>query len=127
MTATIKTFGGIAVANCWKIMGIETGFGTPPFTSDRGVIGGGDWNAGSDNQLNYITISTTGNAIDFGDLTALVTYAAACSNGNNERGLFGGGNRSGVTNVIDYITISSVGNAVDFGDLTVARNYLAYI
>jgi uncharacterized protein YkvS len=81
----------------------------------RGVFGGGD--AGSTrNIIDYISISTTGNAIDFGDLLLGVVSAGACS--SNTRGVWGGGTAGGRTNVIQYITIASVGNAIDFGDLT---------
>ena len=66
--------------------------------------------------MDYITISSTGNATDFGDLTRSAYYiGGAC---NKTRGVFGGGNSA--TNVMDYITIASTGNATDFGDLTVS-------
>jgi hypothetical protein len=83
------------------------------------VFGGGE---GADNTISYITISTTGNATDFGDLTLARYSLAACSSA--VRGVFGGGTTPN-TNVMDFITIASVGNASDFGDLTVARDSLA--
>jgi hypothetical protein len=74
----------------------------------------------STNNIDYVTISTTGNAIDFGDLLTSRQYPVSCS--SRTRGLFSGGyTSSGRTNLIDYITISSTGNAQDFGDLTVPR------
>jgi len=87
--------------------------------SGRGLFGGGSAGANS-NVIDYVTISTTGNAVDFGDLTVARHALASCS--NSTRGLFGGGADS---NIIDYVTISTTGNAVDFGDLTVARGALA--
>ena len=79
----------------------------------RGVAGGG--NDGSYvNTIDYWTIPTAGNAVDFGDRTVSL-YAEACA--SNTRGLFGGGV---YTNTLDYITISSTGNAADFGDLSFA-------
>ena len=70
------------------------------------------------NIMDYITISTTGNAQDFGDLTEARSYPAAASNGNNNRGTFAAGSlNSGTTNTIDYVTISISSNASDFGDL----------
>ena len=86
-----------------------------PWYGSRGVFGGG-----STNVIDYITIQTTGDATDFGDLTVDRYGLAACSDGT--RGVFGGGV---TTNVIDYITIATTGNATDFGDLTVDRGYLA--
>jgi len=70
------------------------------------------------NTIDYITISTAGNAIDFGDLIT-ATYSATSSS-SSTRGLFAGGGTPAEarTNTINYITISSTGNALDFGDLT---------
>ena len=87
----------------------------------RGLFGGGS--TGSDsNVIDYVTIASTGNATDFGDLTVARYGLAGCS--STTRGLFAGG-YSPTSNVIDYVTIASTGNATDFGDLTVARYYLA--
>ena len=69
-------------------------------------------------ELDYITISTLGNAQDFGDVTQSRYQLDSTSNRTDERGVSGGG--SGF-NIIDYITISTPGNAQDFGDLTVGR------
>jgi len=67
------------------------------------------------NNIEYVTISTEGNAQDFGDLTDARREGASAS--NSTRGLFFGGNQSpNSTNVIDYITIASLGDAIDFGD-----------
>ena len=73
------------------------------------------------NTIGYITISSTGDATDFGDLTVARFGTAGVSNGTNNRGVFGGGYVSAGTDVMDYITISSTGDAIDFGDLTVGR------
>ena len=81
----------------------------------RGVFGGGI-SADNTNVIQYITISSTGNAIDFGDLTVARRGIAACS--SSTRGIFVGGTEwGGPYNTIDYITISSTGDAIDFGDL----------
>ena len=67
--------------------------------------------------IDYITISSTGNATDFGDPTQNRYGPAGMS--NSIRGVFAGG-RLAPNNydVIDYITIASTGNAADFGDLS---------
>ena len=83
--------------------------------NDRGVFAGGG--NPTQNVIQYLTISTTGNTTDFGDLNNS-TYSAAGVT-NNTRGCFGGG--SPKIDVIDYITIATTGNATDFGNLTVAR------
>jgi hypothetical protein len=70
-------------------------------------------------EMDYVTIATTGNALDFGDLTvARGRMGSVCS---STRGVIGGGEGSPAdSNVIDYITIASTGNAQDFGDMITA-------
>ena len=93
-------------------------------SSVRGVFAGGRSNPSAPNETNiidYITMSSTGNTQDFGDLTDPRRHAAAAC--NSTRGVFAGGNPNpGSTNLIDYITIATTGNAQDFGDLAVASN-----
>ena len=89
--------------------------------SIRGVFGGGYGapSPGFRNTIDYVTIATLGNAVDFGDHTIETYYRTGAS--SSTRGVFaGGGNISPantLTNVIDYIQIMSIGNAIDFGDL----------
>jgi len=92
--------------------------GVSNLTNDRGVFAG----AINNNRIDYITITSLGNATDFGDLTDK-GMPAGTSSGTGDRGVFGGGDRAGsaTSNIIDYITISSAGDAADFGDLTVGR------
>ena len=87
----------------------------------RGVFGGG--NAPASNVIDYVTISSTGNAIDFGDLTISRFGLGACS--SSTRGIFGGGSTPTFLNTIDYITISSTANAQDFGDLNNIPRYVS--
>ena len=93
----------------------------------RGVFAGGSTPDSAPlaiNTIQYVTISTEGNATDFGDLTEIRRNIAG--NTNRIRGTFSGGHvqSSGSgnnRNIIDFITIASTGNAQDFGDLTVVR------
>ena len=91
----------------------------------RGVFGGGLTPSPAvntyTNVIEYVTISSTGNAIDFGDITTPTFGTGSCA--STTRGVLGGGNVPGNVNVnvIEYVTISSTGNAADFGDLTQAR------
>lgn len=92
-------------------------------TDDRAVWGGGvpDGSDTAQNTMDYVTISTTGNATDFGDRTVSFKAPGTVSSVAG-RGCFGGGRSGGSQTVtIDYITIGSTGNATDFGDLTGAR------
>ena len=101
----------------------------------RAVSMGGASTAGGDgtsqttsgtNIIDYVTISTTGNATDFGDLIARKNRAASESNGI--RAIHGGGtagDSGAYTNTIEYVTIANTGNSTDFGDLTVTRQRLS--
>jgi len=91
----------------------------------RGISLGGDDGANSEVRLNtiqYINISAgSGNATDFGDLTALREECPAAS--SNARIICAGGkNDSGtIINNIDYIASATTGNSTDFGDLESAK------
>ena len=65
------------------------------------------------NTLDYITIATTANATDFGDLAVKAMHKTGMS--NNTRGVFAAGFQPN-TRVMDYVTIATTGNAADFGD-----------
>jgi len=96
-------------------------------TSDRGTFAGG-YCAGSCggggmvNDIEYITISSAGNAADHGDLGHAVSGARGLSNSTNDRAVCSGGATDpgnwAATNVMGYYTISGTGSASDFGDLT---------
>ena len=71
------------------------------------------------NTINYVTISSMGNALDFGDLTYTQdSSSGGCS--SSTRGVFGGGGPSN-RDTICFVTIATTGNATDFGNLTEAR------
>ena len=72
-------------------------------------------------KMEYITIATTGDASEFGDLhRSLGTRSWAGSSNSSTRCFFYGGTNP-VTNVIDYITTQTKGNSEHFGDLTIKR------
>ena len=110
---TLQDFGDLTVARLGRV-------GTVASTT-RGIWAGGDTPADT-NIIDYVTMSTLGNAADFGDLTYARNNVGGCS--NVVRGVFAGGyNNPGTStnhNTIDMITIASLGNATDFGDLLTA-------
>ena len=67
-----------------------------------------------------ITISTLGDAQDFGDLLEARWGVTGCSNAT--RGIFAGG-FGFRSDTIQYVTIATTGNAIKFGDL-LAANYI---
>jgi len=91
----------------------------------RGVFGGGDTPGAKVNLIQYVTISTLGNAADFGDLTIGRGMTTNGITSNSIRGLTIGGFNLSPANAyitaIDYVTMATLGNAVDFGDLSAGR------
>ena len=81
----------------------------------RGLRAGGQTPSVT-NTIDYVTISTLGNAQDFGDLT--VSRFSLGSGSSSTRGLFFGGGTPTRKNEIDFVTIASTGDAIDFGNLT---------
>ena len=92
-------------------------------SSTRGILVGGNHPTPGTNHINvlqYITMSTLGDSLDFGD-TSVVQYYSHGGVSSATRGVFGGSYRPSMTDAIDYITMTTLGNSVDFGDLTVSR------
>ena len=90
----------------------------------RGLFCGGyDGSSGGTlNLIDFITIASTGNAVDYGDLENKRETGASFA--SPTRGLNMGGRVQPANtkmNNIEFVTIASTGNAQDFGDLTIAR------
>ena len=97
--------------------------------SGRGVMAGGAESLSSpytiSDRMQFINIATTGNAIDFGNLSIARYYVRGTA--SSTRGVFAGGTVPGpsVTDTIDYVIISSGGGTNDFGDMSINRNGIA--
>ena len=98
--------------------GVEWRQFTVTGASGRGVFGGGKEIPTAVSTVDYINISSQGNAQDFGVLTVARKQVTACS--SSTRGIWAGGYNPTHQNVIDYVTLASQGNAQDFGDLNSA-------
>ncbi len=91
----------------------------------RALFVGGEGSGGSSDRKNiidYVTIASKGNAVDFGDYSQSAEFVTAAS--SSTRGLMAGGqgNSPGPYNDdIRYVTISSTGNSTDFGNLVAAK------
>ena len=84
----------------------------------RALFAGGLGDPGSvQDRIDYITIPTGGDAIDFGNLSGSRFGGAGGS--SRTRGVFMGGGTPTRLNVIDFVTITTVADVQDFGDLTV--------
>ncbi len=149
--STRGVFGGISVHNpayealfdirCIKInsQGQEEDFGEISI-STKGGVGFGDMTrgvfklggygqgptSGNNNIVEYVTIQTKGNSIDFGDSTYLIGYSGAAG-GSRTRGIIGGAYSTEISAPhdraeMDYFSIQSKGNGIDFGNLTTTRH-----
>jgi len=92
--------------------------------STRSIFAGGYSMPGQThvNSMEYVTIATTGNGVDFGDMVSL-TIVPGYTGNSPTRGIIAGGRQTpNWYNNISYVTISTTGNTSDFGDMTVARS-----
>ena len=84
----------------------------------RAVWNGGYRSGTNINTISYNTISSLGNALDFGDrTTGGFSFGAVNS---STRSIVAGGSNPGSINIIDFVIMTTLGNSVDFGDLTLA-------
>ena len=84
------------------------------------VYHGSSGNNGTTSSVDYITIASTGNAIEFGQLTNSRSHGSGMGTGT--RGIFAGmGGAPSLLNIIDFISFASTGDATDFGDLSLLK------
>ena len=122
---TIDYVDFASVGTCSDFGDLGTGrqYGGGVSSSTRACIGGGtvaSYPGTITNDIEYITMASTGNGTTFGDLSVSRRLLGQQMS-TNTRGVFCGGSTPSISNVMDYITIGSTGNATDFGDLTQAR------
>ena len=88
-------------------------------TGGRAIQGSGFNFTPSQTQINsifYYQISSTGNALDFGDLLSAAGQIGSL--GSSTRGIFAGQSNPAAGDVIQFVTIATTGNAVNFGNMT---------
>ena len=100
MSAAALCSGGTGM--CSSTRGVYK-FGSSPDTSTVSKV------------IEFVTISSSGGANDFGDATVAKKESNSLS--NSTRGLIFGGTITPETNVIEFITIASTGDGTDFGDM----------
>ena len=105
-------------ANDFGDLSVARGYGHWCSSSTRGLSMGGYNGTAALDTIDYVTIATTGNAADFGDMTvARSNHASSITNAVRmvmPGGVVAPGGSHNVT--IDYITMATLGNAQDFGD-----------
>ena len=84
----------------------------------RMLVGGGQVSS-TVNNIQYITMGTLSNALDFGDLVHGATYRNfGVGTGGQDKAIFGDGTAGGYGSAnMQYVDITTTGNASDFGDL----------
>ena len=65
--------------------------------------------------MSFVTVSSLGNSLNFGDLTTGSKYSGAGASNSTRGMIMGGWNTPANDYDIDYITIASEGNGIDFG------------
>jgi len=128
---TITYFAVPVVANSSTFGNLTQGRSNPSGTGNetRAIFGGGFYYTGNSSQpiddrvqnvIDYVTIDTTGNATDFGDLSVRRTNPGSTTNWTRAVYIAGFAGSSGRVNTMDYVTIDTTGNATDFGDMRTA-------
>ena len=93
-------------------------------SATRGIFAGGNGPAPatpSNNEIQFVTIASLGNSIDFGDLTRSTGETNAGTSDSTRAIFMGNGPSNGDT--IDFVEISTTGDATDFGNLTSSRTH----
>jgi hypothetical protein len=114
-TGTREDFGSLSVTD---------GGGNQPMSDKTRAVFSGENPAGPD--IEYVTISSTGNATDWGtNLNRSTYYGFGISNATRgvQAGSFNGGDNTGM----DYVTIQSAGTVTDFGDLGTGASHGASV
>ena len=72
------------------------------------------------NTIQFVNVDSTGNAIDFGDMSQVRTELSACASRVRAFAIGGflGSQPTNYSNALDMVTIASTGNATDFADVT---------
>ena len=71
--------------------------------------------------IEYITIASEGNSIDFGDMVQARYYTASASSSTRAVTMGGLAPSTPASNVIEYVEIATLGDALDFGDMSTGR------
>ena len=81
------------------------------------VFNGRDSNNNPTNTIQFITMATTGNSVEFGDVTS--GYQQMGGSSQTRAVIASGiGNPGSSQNIIEFVEIATTGNAADFGDCT---------
>ena len=111
-TASLEYFKGDTIG--WSRIEMTS----PDLDGGARALWGGGTSPTQRDTIDYVTISTLGDATDFGNLSGVRFGVAGVA--SRTRAVFAGGY---INNIIEYVTFSSTGNATDFGDRTSTGAY----
>ena len=91
----------------------------------RGIFGGAYLTPqGANASIEYIETSSSGNGLDFGDMSSTAMMSTALA--DSTRSVLAGGYSAPATiNTIEFITIATTSNTTNFGDLSESKRHLA--
>ena len=112
---TISTTGNATNSNYDMGYGSHNRYGTADDT--RGVFFGGYNGSSNQNRIQYITIQSLANAIEFGDMSA--TADSTLNVADNTRAVIAS---TELTSDMEYITIQTLGNSANYGDMITKRD-----
>jgi len=120
-TGNAQDFGDVDYTNGMRASGA---FSSPT----RGVFAGGADTPGNSavNIIHFVTLASTGNSTDFGDISAAKRIEGGGTS-SHTRGLIAGSNSPAQINTIEFVTIATTGDAQDFGDLMSSRSQDGYV
>ena len=94
----------------------------------RGVFAGGASSPSNAavNIIHFVTLASTGNSTDFGDISAAKRIEGGGTS-SHIRGIIAGSASPDAINTIEFVTIATTGNSQDFGDLLSSRSQDGYV
>ena len=119
-TGSTVTFGELGMDNGTFMTGALNCHGGAA-SQTRGIIFSGKGSpAATRNVIEYLTLTTFGNSVNFGDMLTSSTSGGSTATGNQIRAVVKTTSAND-GNVLEQVTIASTGNATDFGDLNTGR------
>ena len=91
----------------------------------RGIFGGAYLTPqGANARIEYIETSSSGNGLDFGDMSSTTMMSTALA--NSTRSVFAGGYSAPATiKTIEFVTTATTSNTTNFGDLSETKRHMA--
>ena len=90
----------------------------------RGIFGGAYLTPqGANARIEYIETSSSGNGLDFGDMSSTAMMSTALA--DSTRSVFAGGYSGGTINTIEFVTTATTSNTTNFGDLSESKRHMA--